>query len=753
MAKSSFEKTSVGQVLNILANDLNRFDELGHVMIYILVAPVQSLIVLYILWGYLDVASVGGLVILFMFIPFQGLMGRWFNRFRRKTAMITDKRIKLMGEIISAMKLIKVYCWEQSFADVISGIRKREIHMMKWSALLKGTNSALFFVATRIMLFASFMVYIFLGGALTAETVFVTMSLFNALRLPVTNQFPNAVGLGAESLVACKRIQKILLLEEKPTNNLNKFDTIKGSIKLKKYTGRWTKDAEVDNLKNVSVNIKPGELIVVIGSVGSGKTCFLHALLDEIATISGYCRLNGKTSYAPQEAWCFTGTIRENIVLGEKEKAFDQKKYDQVIKICSLDRDLSLFPDGDRTFVGEKGYTLSGGQKARVSLARAVYNSADVYLLDDPLSAVDPHVANHIFEQCIKKYLKEEQKKTVVLVTHQLQFIQKADRIIVLKAGENLMTGTFEQLMASGVDILQHLENETPESKEINQEPGSSDEPDKISVRLRRHSESTVRSLKHRTSVISGRAVDLATLQDADDELHAQGDEEEEETHEEARGLQAEMRSVGSVKMSVYWKFIRAGATIPFVIILVAALIVPQFIFHYTDLWLADWTKDYEGNLTKNATIESEKTNVITYSALIVSLFGSAFFRVICIYLLTLRCSIELHRRIFSKLLRAPMSFFEANPVGRILNRFTRDLGQIDQKVPATLDDLIGVSIFSFKSRDATHSHIVDFYHAFRLELNVNDVYFISSSCGHCHFFVATDSSQCHRNFDHICYC
>ena len=694
MAKSSFEKTSVGQVLNILANDLNRFDELGHVMIYILVAPIQSLIVLYILWGYLDVASVGGLVILFLFIPFQGLMGRWFNRFRRKTALITDKRIKLMGEIISAMKLIKVYCWEQPFADVISGIRKREIHMMKWSALLKGTNSALFFVATRIMLFASFMVYIFLGGALTAETVFVTMSLFNALRLPVTNQFPNAVGLGAESLVACKRIQNILLLEEKPTNNLNKFDTVKGSIKLKKYTGRWSKNCDVDNLKNISVNIKPGELIVVIGSVGSGKTCFLHALLDEIETVNGYCRLNGKTSYAPQEAWCFTGTIRENIVLGEKEKAFDQRKYDHVIKICSLDRDLSLFPDGDRTFVGEKGYTLSGGQKARVSLARAVYNSADVYLLDDPLSAVDPHVANHIFEQCITRYLKEEQKKTVILVTHQLQFIQKADRIILLKDGDNLMTGTFDQLMTSGVDILQHLENETPESKEINQEPGSSDDTDKISVRMRKHSQSTVRSLQHRTSVISGRAIDLATLPDADDELHNEGDESDNEGQEEARGQQAEQRSIGSVKMSVYWKFIRAGATVPFVIVLVFALIVPQVIYHYTDLWLADWTKDYEGeNATqKNATLESEQTNVITYSALIFSLFATAFFRVICIYLLTLRCSIELHRRIFSKLLRAPMSFFEANPVGRILNRFTRDLGQIDQKVPATLDDLIGVS-------------------------------------------------------------
>lgn len=396
LSKSSFEKTSVGQILNILANDLNRFDELGHVMIYIVIAPLQSIIVMYIMWQYLGIASMGGLVILFLFIPFQGLMGRLFNLFRRKTTLITDKRIKLMGEIISAMKLIKVYCWEKPFADIIAEIRDREVQMMKWSCLLKGTNSALFFVATRIMLFASFMVYIFIGGQLRAEIVFVTMSLFNAIRLPVTQQFPNAVGLGAESLVACKRIQNILLLEEKPSNNLNKFDTELGSVKMDNYSGKWCKNLNTVNLKDISLRVKPGNLVVVIGSVGSGKTCLLHALLNEIESISGSCILNGRTSYAPQESWCFGGSIRDNIVLSDD---FDTKRYDRVIEVCGLKRDLELFPEGDRTFVGEKGYTLSGGQKARVSLARAIYTKADVYLLDDPLSAVDPQVANHIFQQ------------------------------------------------------------------------------------------------------------------------------------------------------------------------------------------------------------------------------------------------------------------------------------------------------------------------------------------------------------------
>lgn len=586
-----------------------------------------------------------------------------------------------MGEIIAAIKLIKVYCWEKPFSDVIRKIRKDEIQLMKWTSLLKGTNSALFFVACRIMLFATFMVHLYRGGDLTADTVFVTMSLFNAIRLPVTNQFPNAVGLGAESLVACKRIQKILLLPEKQENSRNQLSGDRGSVEVVNYSGKWNKGSPSDNLKKVSIEVKPKELVVVIGSVGSGKTCLLHALLNEIETTSGTCRLSGKVSYAPQESWCFMGTIRENITLGETDRAFDQRRYDDVIRVCSLDRDLQLFPEGDKTFVGEKGYTLSGGQKARLSLARAVYNNSDIYLLDDPLSAVDPHVANHIFQECIRKYLSD---RTVILVTHQLQFIEQANRIICLKDGSTLISGTYEEILKSGIDIISHLEEEKiPEEEKV----GSGEEL--RPTRSRHPSESRSRRLSRisRRSSIA-RSITASVYDD-----HGFEDDDEIDELE----LHAEIKSEGSVKAKVYWDYIRSGATIPSVIVLIIALVVPQIVFQYTDLWLASWTKDYEIDPSLNQTsthreLRSEWKNVVTYSALIFSLFISAFFRVICLYLICLRCSIKLHETIFSNLLRAPMLFFETNPTGRVLNRFTRDLGQIDQKVPPTMDDLIGVS-------------------------------------------------------------
>lgn len=165
---------------------------------------------------------------------------------------------------------------------------------------------------------------------------------------------------------------------------------------MDKYNGKWCLDDKTNALKDITLRVKKGKLLIVAGSVGSGKSCFLQALLGDLERVSGQLTVSGQASYAPQETWCFGASIRDNILLGSE---FDEKRYSRVIKVCGLERDMKLFPEGDQTYVGEKGHSLSGGQKARVTLARAVYAEADIYLLDDPLSAVDPKVANHIFEQ------------------------------------------------------------------------------------------------------------------------------------------------------------------------------------------------------------------------------------------------------------------------------------------------------------------------------------------------------------------
>lgn len=272
-----------------------------------------------------------------------------------------------MNEVVAAMKLIKVYCWEQPFAAAVDSIRQDEIKSIRRTYVLRGINAAFSFIGSRMMIFASFIIFVLSGNRLTPEIVFVVMSLYNAIRTAVLNQFTGAVGVGGECLVAADRVVDLLLLEEKPERALVSGGGPTGSISMKKYCGRWTKSLDKDSLHNIDLEISPGELVVVCGSVGAGKTCLLLALLNEIESMSGQCEINGQLSYAPQESWCFGGSLKQNILVGN---SFDRQRYEEVIQVAGLERDLKLFSDGDETFVGEKGHTLSGGQKARVTLAR-----------------------------------------------------------------------------------------------------------------------------------------------------------------------------------------------------------------------------------------------------------------------------------------------------------------------------------------------------------------------------------------------
>jgi ATP-binding cassette subfamily C (CFTR/MRP) protein 4 len=289
-------------------------------------------------------------------------------------------------------------------------------------------NAAVFFIAAKVILFACFVTYILDGGTLTPEVVFVTMSMYNAIRVPVTRIFPNAVGLSGESLVALQRVNQILLLDEKEVSEDDDFDKTeleKGHLKFENYTGKWTKNIPIDNLVNINCHVVPGELLIVVGSVGAGKTCLLYAILNEITKVKGSCRVNGSISYAHQGNWCIGSTIKQNILMGAE---YDAERYNEVIHACGLKRDLELFDNGDETFVGEKGFNLSGGQKARVTLARAVYRDSDVYLLDDPLSAVDPKIANHIFVNVSFVLLfRHEFYNSFWMIVHQREAASKQD--------------------------------------------------------------------------------------------------------------------------------------------------------------------------------------------------------------------------------------------------------------------------------------------------------------------------------------
>ncbi|CAG2110175.1 unnamed protein product [Medioppia subpectinata] len=495
LSRSAMGKTTVGQILNMMSNDVNRFDEFAFTVHSLFVAPIQSAVILFLLWEHLSWACFSGLGVIILFIPFQGLMGRLFQSVRRQTAQLTDTRIRIMNEIISGMRVIKMYTWEKPFQDLVADARLK----------------------------------------LSAESVFVTMAFFNTLRNTLTKHFPAGIAAIAELIVACHRIQEII----EPT------------------------------IKDLSVCVKSGELLAVIGPVGSGKSSLLMAILNELSLTGGSLEVRGKVSYAPQESWAFISSVRDNILFGSE---YNEEKYNKVVHVCALDRDFKLFPFGDKTLCGERGVSLSGGQKARITLARALYHEADVYLLDDPLSAVDAHVAKHLFQnsylttdcyiRCAMEYLKD---KARILVTHQIQFLREAHKILVLNEGKCVAFGTYEELMESGVNFMQYLSDTKPHDPKTDQ---------LAEYRRMQRSVSFTPSL---ASSIAGSEVSHEEIRD----VIAEEDEPK---------LKGETKMIGSIDSSIYWDYMKAGAGCFLIFVTLSSIVVSQVLYQGSDFWLTIWS-------------------------------------------------------------------------------------------------------------------------------------------------------------------
>lgn len=332
---------------------------------------------------------------------------------------------------------------------------------MTITSYIRGVSTALMVFTERVTLFLTIVAFVLLGNDLTGEIIFSVAQLFNTLQLYMAIFYPIAMTSIAESRISVKRIEEFLLNEEKPlaiTEAIPEEEKL-GTVKLTNVKASWLPNPIVDTLSNINLQIKPGSLCVIVGHVGSGKSSLLQLLLKELPINSGSMEVVGKLSFASQEPWLFVSTAKDNILFGEE---FDKTKYRNVVKVCALEKDFEQLPNGDRTLITEKGISLSGGQRARINLARAVYRDADIYLMDDPLSAVDTHVGKHLFEQCIKKYLKG---KTRILTTHQLQFLKQADLVVIMNNGQIQKVGTFDELSESELKQLKQEENQPEEVK------------------------------------------------------------------------------------------------------------------------------------------------------------------------------------------------------------------------------------------------------------------------------------------------
>ena len=390
---------TAGEMVNLMSVDAQKVHDLFVFLPLIWSGPFQiivSFISLFLLMGWPVIA---GFLLLLLLIPLNIFITKLEKKYHSKQMKIKDDRSKLMNEILAGIRIIKMYAWEDSFLAKVTGFRNKELKQLRNSKLLRANTGFTISCAPFLVSIVTFATYVYLdGNVLTAEKAFVSIALFNIMRFPLFI-LPNLVNSIVAYKVSVKRLSKYLKGEELDEKDVKRIlETDKSDLAVEIVNGSFSWDHDRPLLSEINLNVQKGNLIAVVGKVGTGKSSLLSAMLGEIHRVSGDVTICGKVAYVAQQPWIQNETVRDNITFTKKYKA---EKYSGIVDACSLRTDLDLLQMGDLTEIGEKGINLSGGQKQRVALARAVYNNADIYIMDDPLSAVDAHVGKHIFDNVI----------------------------------------------------------------------------------------------------------------------------------------------------------------------------------------------------------------------------------------------------------------------------------------------------------------------------------------------------------------
>ncbi|XP_044271387.1 multidrug resistance-associated protein 1 isoform X5 [Tribolium madens] len=683
------KESTVGEIVNLMSVDAQKFIDLTAYINMIWSAPLQIILALYFLWNILGPAVLAGLAVMIILIPVNGYIANKVKVLQIKQMKNKDERVKLMNEVLSGIKVLKLYAWEPSFEKQILKIRSKEIQVLKEAAYMNAGTSFIWSCAPFLVSLITFAVFVYSDSKniLTHEAVFVSITLFGIMRLPMS-LLPMLIVYCVEAMVSIQRINKFMNAEELDPTSVTHDPNETAPLVIENGCFNWDED---QILKNINIRVEKKSLCAVVGSVGSGKSSLLSAFLGEMDKISGRVNTVGSIAYVAQQAWIQNATLRDNILFG---KSFDKSLYDKVVEACALNPDFAMLPAGDQTEIGEKGINLSGGQKQRVSLARAVYANSDIYFLDDPLSAVDSHVGKHIFDKVIgpEGLLRH---KTRVLVTHGITYLPQTDKILVLKDGEVSESGTYQELLdkkgAFSEFLLQHI-NEVEEDEEeldvLKSQLSGTAVSEEINKKLSRHrsrvSESVSETGSDQTSLSLQRQ---KSVESTDKSLrHRSSSVEETKKVKGDKLIEIEKAETGSVKWIVYKHYLKSIG-----IFLTVATIFLNMLFQGfsigSNVWLGVWADD-KTVVVDNVTDTGKRDFYLgIYGALgigqaIMSLFADLAPQIGCCY-----ASIALHQVMLRGVLRAPMLFFDTTPLGRILGRFSRDVETMDSTLPWGITD------------------------------------------------------------------
>lgn len=686
--------TSVGHVVNLISTDVNRFDQAMPLLPMLILAPLKSLVLLIILYSYSNlISTLVLLALLIAYIGVQLLLSRSYAKSRAQLAERADARIRLMNEILGSVRVIKMYDWMAFFCEKVKRARRREVRSLGRTTLIKTISEAMVGFAQPILIFGALLFYLQpeTSAEDTLEFIVVVICATRSLWTTLSLQFVSAALETADLLISCRRIDNFMQLPELETsisrlrqtksNDDNKAAPVRKlndfkrhtlfAITLKNVSASWTPGGP-QVLRDLNFRVRSGQLCAITGTTGTGKSSLLMAMLGEQPISSGQLVINGRIAYASQQVWLFSGTIRENILFGRRYEAI---RYYKIIKACALDRDIQQMPRADLTEVGERGAALSGGQRARVNLARALYQDADIYLLDDPLSALDPPVAEHIFSEAIKGFLS---RKTVVLAS-----------------------GTLPSKSTEFQDCVVIMSHKVPSA--ISCEPDDSINRDKLN---------------------GGAAPD--PKQPHDDE-----DSNSSDTLASARSQTMNSKQQGDLlvsfensygyyfgKMLINWFF-----AIPIIVFMfVQTLSLRAYDIYLTHLSfigqsiMNTYWVDQLSSEEIAAKFDEFRTQLVFVTILTVSLCTVS---TLDIYAIGFAASVRIHRKLVRSLLNAPVAIYETASSGRILDCVSKDVAYVDECLPGNLADIF------FRSMVVLAGPMILLYFDFELNIIGVLVFFI----------------------------
>uniref|UniRef100_A0A8C1DPF8 ATP-binding cassette, sub-family C (CFTR/MRP), member 3 n=1 Tax=Cyprinus carpio carpio TaxID=630221 RepID=A0A8C1DPF8_CYPCA len=652
--------STVGEVVNLMSVDAQRFMDLTTFLNMLWSAPLQIVLALFFLWQNLGASVLAGVAVMVLLIPFNAFIAMKTRTYQVEQMKYKDERIKQMNEILNGIKVLKLYAWETSFQEKILQIRQKELNVLRKTAYLSALSTMAWISAPFLVALTTFAVFVTVSeeNILDAEKAFVSLSLFNILRFPL-NMLPQVISSIVQASVSLKRIQDFLSHDELDPESVDRRNnTSEYAVSVVNGKFSWAKQDQAI-LDNINVMVPQGSLLAVVGHVGCGKTSLVCALLGEMEKLEGQISIRGSVAYVPQQAWIQNATVRDNILFG---RPYVEQKYRCVLEACALTPDLEVLPGGDQTEIGEKGINLSGGQRQRVSLARALYSEADVYLLDDPLSAVDAHVAKHIFDNVIgpEGALKG---KTRILVTHGISFLPQVDNILVMVDGRVSEMGSYQDLLKQNGAFAEFLRNYSLEDII---------EDDEIIDLL----------------------LDEEEEEFPDDALsnHTDMVDNEPVVNEARRQFMSLSHAsvfwcvcVLQVKLKVYWEYAKAVG--PLLSLFICFLYGCQSATSIgANFWLSEWTND----ALQNGTQHRASTRVGVYAALGLSQGVLVMFSSFTLALGKIQAARKLHQTLLDNKFHTPQSFFDTTPIGRIINRFSKDIYVIDEVLPSTVLMFLG---------------------------------------------------------------